>query len=1321
MMTNTSYDRSAALTYSLMLLVLLPAQAARAQVAQPGWSGNFARNPGFEEDFINRNAESHVLSFKGDWFYNQKDLIPDYWNLEKGAFAVDPNQPHGGGKALKLADKQVATQSYPGAVYQEGGTAWAGPSNKDIAVTRPERFKQSWMASVWCRGGGTIRLGADAAGNGGATATAAKTNDWQQLTITLPAEQNALPINQPMKIELIGPGDFDDVVVQEKLPSSPNLLPNASFEQVDEKGYPAGFSAQRKWRAIGPTYYVWTDWNHAFRENRGGVGIDPLVFHSGKQSLRFDVYPGDEKYIESDFIPLNQSTPELIEVAAYVRADRIKLFDLRCVDEEGIPLPSYYPIYPENMKGNESATFGNGTFEWRYVRKFFSPPPKYGQDGKPMLDGKELAVGRPVKGIRVRLAARGFNAHTLDDSGTRSYACQVGTVWWDDVRVMERTSTADELIARGAKPQPDNPAGTGSIAGADVSLGERLFGENQLTVSFTNKDVAGTFQLELTTTLPGSRPRVTTSSAVQIAKDATGTLLVPYVIDKLAGDLKEQGALKLRVLKDRKPLSDTTYSFNTWPVVVDFDIARHYNLPAENPVSVSMNLGVASATLAKVAKLDRLLVKASDSKSVVRAMEPITDLPAAFAATLAALPQQQGESFEFDLPTPGWWTDRTNLLTTKIDLGSLKVWPHDDPTRDTLLLVRGLDAGGKLLFEDSSDGFCRVEAPPKQPAIQSVAVRDDGAILINGQPRFLTGATHQNTRTTHTPKIMAQLGLMGHRLTQDEVAKFDSIQSMWEKLNLYALQIKPVSGSGGTIPYVELTDAQKQALSAFSQSGGMQSVVSINTGGWEDHIPDNPAAREKHVALNNWIRQTTGRPIAWSWSGGYNAFNTTNFPYYDIIHAETEMWGPMDYNVIYTPYIRKLKQTPSTWVYLPQLYDNTPFERLRFETYENIIRGSAGISMIQGIGDPTFMRGLAGELRYLEGPLNSQEQSPAVTLEPNISHKVTRFNGKTYVLATNCGPKTLGRWKWDRDVKHSGAASHEGESANMMWPRPAGMRIHGFRNMALPELIQSGDKIAQYVWLDPKETPKWVMLLVRGDGKFIHNGVLGAFDYDAFRADYGNIVLYSELNHATMHEINWVIDPPTYDRAVKLMGTAWADQQKKTADEYRAAIDKLAHKAGDFRSLGALPPAGQWHRIELDADAVGLTGKLVDGFAYMTKDGRALWDYTVLERGGKVARVFCEDTVGIDRARLHSVRIAVPGLAAGAKVKALFEDRTITAESGGFTDNFEGADTYGYESGGIEGDMFGYVKDPDRELPRMMPSGYGYTYGPTAVHIYEIE
>jgi hypothetical protein len=211
------------------------------------------------------------------------------------------------------------------------------------------------------------------------------------------------------------------------------------------------------------------------------------------------------------------------------------------------------------------------------------------------------------------------------------------------------------------------------------------------------------------------------------------------------------------------------------------------------------------------------------------------------------------------------------------------------------------------------------------------------------------------------------------------------------------------------------------------------------------------------------------------------------------------------------------------------------------------------------------------------------------------------------------------------------------------------------------------------------------------------------------------------LEHTVWNEINYVLDPPTYQRAIKLMGKEWADSLKKAADKDRVRVDAKIYQAEHFHKLGHLPPAGKWVRIELDAKQLGLVGKLVDGFTYLTRNGRALWDYSALVRGGKVARVFCEDSTGTNRALLKHVRINVPGLKSDAKINVLFEGRTLKAQNGSFVDNFEGVDTYGYEAGGVEGDMFGYVQDTNRDLPRMMPSGYGYTYGPTAVHIYEIE
>ena len=41
---------------------------------------------------------------------------------------------------------------------QEGGSSWGGAPQKPIAITKPDRFRQPWRATVWCRGGGKVSL-----------------------------------------------------------------------------------------------------------------------------------------------------------------------------------------------------------------------------------------------------------------------------------------------------------------------------------------------------------------------------------------------------------------------------------------------------------------------------------------------------------------------------------------------------------------------------------------------------------------------------------------------------------------------------------------------------------------------------------------------------------------------------------------------------------------------------------------------------------------------------------------------------------------------------------------------------------------------------------------------------------------------------------------------------------------------------------------------------------------------------------------------------------------------------------------------------------
>jgi hypothetical protein len=52
------------------------------------------------------------------------------------------------------------------------------------------------------------------------------------------------------------------------------------------------------------------------------------------------------------------------------------------------------------------------------------------------------------------------------------------------------------------------------------------------------------------------------------------------------------------------------------------------------------------------------------------------------------------------------------------------------------------------------------------------------------------------------------------------------------------------------------------------------------------------------------------------------------------------------------------------------------------------------------------------------------------------------------------------------------------------------------------------------------------------------------------------------------------------------------------------------------RFMGALPPAGQWVRLEVPASLVGLEGRVLNGMAFTLHGGRATWDHA-----GKAAPV----------------------------------------------------------------------------------------------------
>jgi Protein of unknown function (DUF1553)/Protein of unknown function (DUF1549)/Planctomycete cytochrome C len=126
-----------------------------------------------------------------------------------------------------------------------------------------------------------------------------------------------------------------------------------------------------------------------------------------------------------------------------------------------------------------------------------------------------------------------------------------------------------------------------------------------------------------------------------------------------------------------------------------------------------------------------------------------------------------------------------------------------------------------------------------------------------------------------------------------------------------------------------------------------------------------------------------------------------------------------------------------------------------------------------------------------------------------------------------------------------------------------GLSQHFFTGATQTLHIGAGDRIFSYVWLDPKNLPKEIMLQFNLDGSWEH------------RAYWGG-------NH----------------------------------------IDWGADKGPARLAMGPLPEPGKWARLEVDAQAVGLAdGVQVNGMAFTQFDGTVYWD-----KAGLVSRAPQETT-----------------------------------------------------------------------------------------------
>ena len=137
------------------------------------------------------------------------------------------------------------------------------------------------------------------------------------------------------------------------------------------------------------------------------------------------------------------------------------------------------------------------------------------------------------------------------------------------------------------------------------------------------------------------------------------------------------------------------------------------------------------------------------------------------------------------------------------------------------------------------------------------------------------------------------------------------------------------------------------------------------------------------------------------------------------------------------------------------------------------------------------------------------------------------------------GPFT---WTTANPAPYSGARAHQ----SAIGP---GLHQHYFYNAAATLSVGAADKLFAYVYLDPANPPRQVMLQFN-DGTWEHRAYWGA-DLIAWGTPGGPSRFYA----------------------------------------------------------GPLPPAGQWVRLEVSASQLGLAGRTLNGMAFTLYDGRATWDF----------------------------------------------------------------------------------------------------------------
>jgi hypothetical protein len=646
------------------------------------------------------------------------------------------------------------------------------------------------------------------------------------------------------------------------------------------------------------------------------------------------------------------------------------------------------------------------------------------------------------------------------------------------------------------------------------------------------------------------------------------------------------------------------------------------------------------------------------------------------------------------------------------DVSKLPLQPFHDPQRNWLLRARVLDVAGRTLATADSVPFCRLAPDPPQPPVGKVHIDQDNLLYVNGRPWLAWGKLYGFTPVYDGPadpgpgkyRDLRNLPAWGmydrHGAAVADRAHFDlncyrytaattpreTLEKAWQAERIYGSTafIEPARTAASPADLANKFGGQDKLAQYLDFCRSAPMVVSVGPGIEETFAEFIPASAQRLAELRKiveYLRQATDKPVMVGHGGYWNRLEFEKVPFFDIYDPETEPFYPAPVHTDLAPLVAGKPQV--VWL-RPQMYENIPYERWRYHTWVELMRGVRGWQMAHGPGDGSTYRGLHGEMEYIKPAVYSKDPGPAVEFQPWIEHWSRRHQGRLYIVGATTHGLASGAWRWSQCAPGPGGRARvtgqphqlrqEDNAGGLLGGEPyCGPCMHCIQWLPDARRWPAGSRLAQWVRLDRQAPPQNLVLLAKCDGRWTRAAAWGPFDPARYQGDADRAAWFLRA---------------FYRHASGMLG--WDDKLVPKC------LDYVVRKAAN---MGPLPAPGEWVRLETPLEKIEAAGALLDGVGFLHEGGRVEWGCTTILGPDGREQIVWGDTIGVPPEQLAHVTIGVPGLQAGTRIRVAFEDRELTAEDARFVDDFRGQDLYERFGGGPY-------------------AGYGDT--PVALHVYEL-